>query len=262
LVQVEDKIFSSNREEDSSLQLRADPEIYSFASKAEADATYLVIAWFAITESAALGIFPIHAALGMGHSQGAAYITRFFEQSFRHFRDEQRHANLWCQALLEFAGRYPEVIKRVKLPDWLLGVMLKSVGKPHNVRQFAVDCLAFETVMRAFYDVAHCRLNYPPLQPIFQVIMRDEQKHTDFGQSYIFELEGPLLRRERAGVAFRYWRNLAGVLITIQPLLKALDKHKTLPYQEFSAQVAGYVQETGIAGSHKLVPGLLKHLPL
>lgn len=238
-------------------RLRIELEGYQFASEAEADATYLVLAWFAVSESAALGIFPLLPALQMSQKHDPSFLKQFFEPGFKHFRDEQRHANLWCRALLDFSGRYPEVIRRVKLPSWLLKVMLRSVGKPHSIRNFAVDCLAFETVLRAFYEVAQPRLSYPPLQPIFATIIRDEEEHTAFGHDYIFKLAGSLSRLDRALIAFRYWRNLAGVVMTVQPMLAALDRHQPLSFDEFLARLVPYVKETGIAGSRRLVPGLL-----
>ena len=60
---------------------------------------------------------------------------------------EQHHANLWCRALLDFVDTYPEVVERVRLPGWYLRIMLRSIGKPHDVLGFTVDCLAFEVVM-------------------------------------------------------------------------------------------------------------------
>jgi hypothetical protein len=232
---------------------------YVFSNEAEAAATYLVIAWFAISESAALGIFPILSALETSHKTDPAYLGRFFEHGFQHFRDEQRHSNLWCRALRDFCCYYPEVIRKVELPGWLLQVMLKSVGKPHSVQDFAVDCWAFETVLRAFYDVALPRLKYPPLQPIFQTIMRDEQAHTAFGQDYLFTLNGPLSRRQRTQILLRFWRNLAGVVITIQPLLAALDRYQPLSRQEFSERLSFYAAETNLPGSRKL-PALITRL--
>lgn len=232
-----------------SVKLGAEAENYSFSSEAEADATFLVIAWFAVSESAALGIFPLLSALQVSQAGDTGYFSRFFEEGFQHFRDEQRHANLWCRALKDFTERYPRVVKRAKLPFWLLKIMLKSVGKPHSVLNFGIDCLAFETALRAFYEVAQPRLPYPPLQTIFQVIIRDEEAHTDFGINYIFGLEGPLSRRQRLGVAFRFWRQLAGVIITLRPLLTAIDRHQTLPFKDFMARLAFYASQTGIPGS-------------
>ncbi len=238
----------------------AEPE-YIFSNPVEADVTYLIIAWFAVTESAALGIFPILPALQLGRSEGVPALHQFFKEGMQHFRDEQRHANMWCRALQDFAERYPEVVSRVAMPEWLLKIMLKSIGKPHNLRNFAIDCLAFETVMRAFYDVAYPRLHYPPILPIFRTIMKDEQDHTNFGHNYIFKDNQKLSRRESWGIAFRYWRNVAGVLITVQPLIKALNRLEFLPYRQFSAPLALYIKETGIAGSQGFIPAFLSQLP-
>ncbi len=223
-------------------------ENYNFTSEAEAEATYLIIAWFAVTESAALGIFPILPALHQSRTQEVTFLARFFEHGLEHFHDEQRHANLWCKALLDFSQRYPQIVQRVKLPDWQLKIMLGSIGKPHSLKNFAIDCLAFETALRAFYEVARPRLNYPPLLPILRIITKDEEQHTNFGRGYVFELTGPLSRRERTMVAFRYWRNLTGVIITLRPLLNALSRHQFLPPEEFTAHLAQYARTSEMPG--------------
>ncbi len=230
---------------------------YQFASSAEADATYLVMAWFAITESASLGIFPLLAALETSRREDPTYFARFFEHGFQHFTDEQSHANMWCRALLDFTEKYPEVVQRVKLPQQFMKIMLKSIGKPHSVLGFTVDCLAFEVVMQALYGVMQPRLNYPPVKNIIQIISRDESTHTDFGRYHLHELFGDLSAHRKFMVAFRYWRNSLGVLFTIQPLLKQVGQHSPLLPGEFRRQLANYSRNTGILGSRQLIPGLL-----
>ncbi len=232
-------------------------EPYQFASPAEADATYLVIAWFAITESASLGIFPLLAALETSRRADPTYFARFFKHGFTHFTDEQHHANLWCRALLDFTELYPEVVRRVELPSQYMRIMLKSIGKPHNVLEFSVDCLAFEVVMQTLYDALQPRLSYPPVVSILQVITQDEKIHTAFGRDYLSDLFGPLSRRQQIAIAFRYWRNMLGVLITIQPLLKSTALHRPFLAGEFRRKLAAYSRDTGILGSHKLIPNLL-----
>lgn len=234
---------------------------YEFATQAEADATYLVIAWFAITESASLGIFPLLSALETARQHDPAYFGRFFEQSFQHFTDEQHHANLWCRALLDFTDRYPEVVRRVALPRQYMQIMLKSIGKPHSVLSFSVDCLAFEVVMQALYEVMQPRLTYPPVAKIMQIIMQDEVAHTSFGRTNLkTSLIRPQTRWQKLTVAFRYWRSTSGVLITIGPLLKALSKHRSLAPHEFQHKLALYSRDTGILGSQHLIPNLLSRL--
>lgn len=232
---------------------------YEFASPAEADATYLVIAWFAITESASIGIFPLLSALEISRKQDPGYFARFFEQGFQHFTDEQQHANMWCRALLDFTEKYPEVVRRVELPRQYLKIMLKSIGKPHSVLGFAVDCLAFEVVMQALYEVMQPRMAYPPVAHILKIISRDEVAHTDFGRDYLREVVGPLSTGQRVRVAFRYWRNTLGVLFTIEPMLKAISRYQPLPPGEFRRKLAHYARNTGIIG-HQFVPDLLSRL--
>jgi hypothetical protein len=240
-------------------QTTANSPPYIFSTPAEADLTYLVIAWFAITESASLGIFPLLSALETARRKEPSYFARFFKNAFQHFNDEQQHANLWCQALLDFTGQYPEVVRRVKLPRQFLKIMLKSIGKPHSVLNFAVDCLAFEVVMQALYDVMEPRLAYPPVRAILQVIIRDEIAHTGFGRGYLAELFELLSTRQRYLIAFRYWGNMLGVLITISPLLKALNRHQALSQAEFWNKVALYSDDTGILGNYRLLPkGLIR----
>ena len=161
---------------------------YEFANSAEAEATYFVLAWFAITESAALGIFPLLSALNQAQATDPTYFPIFFQEGFQHFRDEQRHANLWCRALLDFTVTYPEVVKQMRLPQGYLKIMLKSIGQSHSVLNFGIDCLAFELVMQALYDVIAPRLHYPPFGPIFQTIARDETAHTAFDRHYVGNL--------------------------------------------------------------------------
>ncbi len=235
-----------------------DDNYYRFETAAEADVTYLVIAWFAITESASLGIFPLLSALETTRRDDPGAFNRFFETGFQHFTDEQHHANLWCRALLDFVERYPEVVKRVELPGAYLRIMLKSIGKPHDMLGFSVDCMAFEVVMQALYEVLQSRLVYPPLAHIWQVISRDEVVHTEFGRYSVRWLSQPLSWRQKLGWSLHYWRNTLGVMLTIQPILKALDLYKPLPAGEFKARLAHYCRDTGILGSHRLMPSLLE----
>ncbi len=230
---------------------------YQFATEAEADVTFLIIAWFAITESAALGIFPLLSALEIAKKDRPEYFGEFFEPGFQHFRDEQQHANMWCRALLDFVRQYPEVVKRVELPRWLLGVTLKNVGKPHSVIDFGVDCLAFELAMRALYDVTAPRLQYPPLAPIFRRIIADEAVHTDFDEAYVKGQIDQLRPFKRAIKISRFWRNLTGVVITLRPLLYALDKHRRMPMREFHQRLNYYVELSGLSKNRKI----LKLLP-
>lgn len=244
------------------LPVPAGDEIYHFASPYEEDATYLVIAWFAISESASLGIFPLLSALHISKENDPAYFARFFENGFQHFRDEQRHANMWCKALLEFTENHPEVVKRVELPESFLKIMLKSMGKPHSVLEFGVDCLAFEVVMQALYEVLEPRLHYPPLARILQVIIKDEVAHTEFDRGYLPELLTPLSGRLKLRMIFRYWRNLLGVLITVRPMLKALQQHKALNKAEFRTRVAFYARQNGALGSQPVIAGLIARCSL
>ena len=230
---------------------------YVFASPAEADITYLIIAWFAVTESAALGIFPIHATIQTARTRGAGYIASFFEHGLEHFRDEQAHSNMWCRALLDFSRHYPDVVERVQLPGWQTRIMLSQIGKPHSVLDFSIDCLAFEVVMRALYDVTAPRLDYPPIKPIFARITADEANHTEFDRAYITGLLGELRGLARLRVGWRFWRNTGGVLITVQPLLAALHRYKPLARGEFAHAFARYVAEADIPGGETLAPRLI-----
>ena len=231
---------------------------YEFVSPAEADATYLVIAWFAITESASLGIFPLLAALETARKHDPASFGHFFETGFQHFTDEQHHANLWCRALLDFVEQYPQVVQRVQLPTQYLQIMLRSIGKPHDVLSFSVDCLAFEIVMQALYDVLQPRLDYPPLAPIWQVISSDERTHTDYGRQSLGRMTGPLTDWQRWRVAVRYWRNTLGVLITIKPMLEAVERHRPFLPGEFRRRLADYSRDSGVLGSRRLLPALIR----
>lgn len=224
---------------------------YEFANRAEARATYFVIAWFAITESAAVGIFPLLSALNEAHTHDPAYFGQFFEHGFQHFKDEQRHANLWCRALLDFTQTYPEVVKEMKLPQRYLKIMLGSIGKQHSVLQFGTDCLAFELVMQALYDVVAPRLPYPPLQPIFQVITRDEVNHAAFDHGYIENLTVNFSKIKRFRLGFRFWRNTLGVLLTVGPLLTQINAWRPLPRRDFYTRLIFYQRQTVLPGSGK-----------
>lgn len=232
---------------------------YEFVSPAEADATYFVLAWFAITELAALGIFPLLSALNHAYEREPAYFGQFFENGFRHFKDEQRHANLWCRALLDFSKTYPEVISRKRLPQRYLKIMLNSVAKPHSVLNFGIDCLAFEVVMQALYDVAAPRLSYPPLRPIFDTISRDEVAHTDFDNNYVAVLTSTASRYQKVLVGIRYWRNTAGVLLTIGPLLDAIDRVQAMPRHDFYQRLAFYQRQARVPAPF-FGPKLIEHL--
>jgi hypothetical protein len=236
-----------------------EPEEYNFSSSAEQDATYFVTAWFAVTESASLGIFPLLPALETSATD-PAYFSRFFERGFIHFKDEQRHANLWCKALHDFTKRYPDSVRRVKLPRTYMRIMLRSIGKPHDVAGFVTDCLAFEVVMQALYDVLTPRLDYPPVRRILEIISRDEEAHTDFGRHHFANLLQPFSAMRRARLAFRFWRNLLGVCITISPMLKAVGKHHPFAPGEFYARLSHYARESEIAGSRTLAPKILAKL--
>lgn len=236
------------------------PERYMFANAAEAEATYFVLAWFAISESAALGIFPLLDALNRAHDNDPAYFALFFEDGFRHFKDEQRHANLWCRALLDFSQNYPEAVSRMRLPQMMLKVMLRSIGKPHSVLNFGIDCLAFELVMRALYDVVAPRLSYPPLAPIFRVIIADEINHTRFDYTYVKNLTAGLSKFKKFLVAVRFWRNTLGVIWTVGPLLDLLDRYQPLPRREFYQRLAEYQKQVGVPGSNSLIPAMLAKL--
>jgi hypothetical protein len=238
-------------------ELASNDSPYRFVTEAEADVTFLIIAWFAITESAALGIFPLLSALEIAKKERTEYFGEFFEPGFQHFRDEQQHANMWCRALLDFVKEYPEVVKRVELPHWLLGVTLKNIGKPHSVLDFGVDCLAFELAMRALYDVTAPRLEYPPLAPIFRRIIADEKLHTDFDEGYVKGQINQLAPFKRFLKTGRFWRNLTGVVITLRPLLYALDKHCPMPMNEFHQRLTYYVELSGMSKN----PKILKLLP-
>jgi hypothetical protein len=234
--------------------------VYKFESNAEADATFLVIAYFAVTESASLGIFPLLSVLEISRKQGTPAMLRFFEHGIQHFTDEQHHATLWCGILQDFARQYPEVVERVNLPNALMKVMLKSIGKPHTVTTFTLDCLAFETVMKAFYDVAYPRLSYPPLAPMFRLIMADEVAHTGNGETYLHQT----LKRNRGWqytrLIIRFWRNIAGVLITLLPLLDKLNRLQPGIKPEFKEALISHVQQVDLAGCRKLVPSLIKKI--
>ena len=234
-------------------------ECYEFANSAEADATYFVLAWFAITESAALGIFPLLSALNQAHETDPAYFPQFFQEGFQHFRDEQRHANMWCRALLDFTVIYPDVVKRTRLPQGCLELMLSRISQPHNVLNFGVDCLAFELVMQALYDVITPRLHYPPLVPIFQKIVRDEIDHTAFDRHYVGNLTIKLSVFKNFLVGLRFWRNTVGVLITVGPLLDWLDHWQPLPRRDFYQSLAHYQREAGIFGGD-IGPNLLARM--
>jgi hypothetical protein len=109
-----------------------EPGSYAFATEAEADATCLVITWFAIVESTACGLLPVLPALEIARARDdLGYLDRFLQHGLRHFRDEQTHADLWCEALADFSRRFPEVVKRARLPRWLMDMMLRRVGVPH-----------------------------------------------------------------------------------------------------------------------------------
>ncbi len=233
---------------------------YQFSSQAEADATYLVIAWFAITEAASLGIFPLLPALETTRREAdPTFFARFFEHGFQHFTDEQNHANLWCRTLMDFTQRYPEVVQRVSLPQRYLKIMLKSIGKPHDVQGFAIDCLAFEVVMQALYEMLAARLVYPPVLHVLEVISRDERDHTLFGRHYLSDLFVPSRGWRRWTLGFRYWRNTLGVTLTVEPMLKAVNRHQPIPAGEFRRKLAHYARNTGLAGQN-LVPNLLLRL--
>lgn len=229
---------------------------YNFSNQAELEATYFVIAWFAVTESASLGIFPIMAALETTAEKDATYFNRFFEHGFQHFTDEQAHANMWCRALQDFVEKYPEVVKQVSLPRWYMNIMLKSIGKPHDVAGFVIDCLAFEVVMQALYEVMSPRLNYPPVRQIVETILRDESAHTDFGRHHITTLVKPR-GWQRFKLSFRFWRNMLGVYVTIRPLLKMLDKYRPLAKGEFVDPLSKYAEDTSLHGQF-LLPALIK----
>jgi hypothetical protein len=230
---------------------------YRFGSKEEADATYLVIAYFTVTEAASLGIFPLLSVLNTSRKQGTATMLRFFEHGIQHFTDEQHHANLWCGILQDFARHYPDVVERVSLPEALLKVMLKSIGKPHTVTTFTLDCLAFETVMKAFYDVAYHRLSYPPLAPMFRLIMADEVAHTANGEQYLHETIHQHGSWRRGWLVFRFWRNLAGVVVTLLPLLNALNRLQPGIKREFKQTLIAHVQKVDFPGCKELAPKII-----
>ncbi len=229
-----------------------DRPLYQFASQIEAEVSYQVLAWFAVTESAAIGIFPLLSALEIARKENPEFFGEFFGPGFRHFRDEQQHANLWCRALLDFVENYPEVVKRVKVPDWRIKIMLGSIGKQHSVVDFGIDCLAFELIMQAFYDVAHPRLNYPAFAPIFQRVTRDEAEHTAYDQGYFANLMKNLPRHQRMLKIARFWRNLAGVLITMKPIFEAINRLQPLPASEFSERLTHYLSQTDLPGNPRL----------
>lgn len=235
-----------------------EPMSFAFESEAEADATCLLITWFAIVESAALGVLPVLPALDLARERDdLGYLESFFAHGIRHLKDEQMHANLWCKALLDFSRAYPDVVKRARLPGWLMKMMLRKVAVPHGVLEFAVDCLAFEVVMSAFYKVAAPRLSYPPLEPVFRRLASDEEAHTAYDLAY---LEGFFARSSRSAhlrATARYWWHTAGVLATVVPLLRALDRHKPLPRGSFRKALAAHIQESGMPGCRRLVPALL-----
>ncbi len=234
-------------------------EPYEFANSAEAEATYFVLAWFAVTESAALGIFPLLSALNQAHETDPTYFPTFFQEGFQHFRDEQRHANLWCRALLDFTVTYPDVIKQTRLPQGYLKIMLKSIGQPHSVLNFGIDCLAFELIMQALYDVIAPRLHYPPLVPIFETIVRDEIDHTAFDHHYVGNHTTKLSPFKKFRAGLRFWRNTLGVLITVGPLLDLLDLWQPLPRRAFYQRLAHYQRQAGIFGGD-IGPNLLARL--
>lgn len=103
-----------------------EPMSFQFETEAEADATCLLITWFAIVESAALGVLPVLPALDIARERDdLGYLEAFFSHGLRHLKDEQMHANIWCKALLDFSRAYPDVIKRARLPGWLMKSMLR-----------------------------------------------------------------------------------------------------------------------------------------
>lgn len=230
---------------------------YQFASETEADVSYQLISWFAVTESAAIGIFPLLSALEIARKERPEFFGEFFGSGFRHFRDEQQHANLWCHALLQFVEHYPEVVKRVKITDWRIKIMLGSIGKQHSVVDFGIDCLAFELIMQAFYDVAQPRLHYPAFAPIFQRITRDEVEHTAYDQGYFANLLKNMSRRQRMFKIARFWRNLTGVLITMKPVFEAINRLQPLPAAEFSERLTYYLSQTDLPGNPRLTKMIL-----
>lgn len=230
---------------------------YRFESAAEAEATFLVIAYFAITESASLGIFPLLSVLKTARQEGSTSLLRFFEHGIRHFSDEQHHANLWCAILQDFVQQYPEVVERVKLPEALMKVMLKSIGKPHTITTFTLDCLAFEIVMQAFYDVALPRLSYPPLAPMFRLIIADEVAHTDNGEDYLHELMAKSPVWKRASLVVRFWKNIFGVIITLLALLNALNRLQPGIKTDFKRALINYLQKVNLPGCQKFMPDLI-----
>ncbi|WP_437605175.1 hypothetical protein WMF20_28865 [Sorangium sp. So ce834] len=234
------------------------PVSFGFESDAEADATCLLITWFAVVESAALGVLPVLPALDLARERGdLRYLDSFFAHGLKHLRDEQAHANLWCEALLDFTRAYPDVVERARLPGWLMKSMLRRVAVPHDVLEFAVDCLAFEVVMSAFYEIAAPRLSYPPLGPVFRRLAIDERAHTAYDRAY---LEGYLSRSSLPAhlrAISRYWWHTAGVLATVVPLLRALDRHRPLPRGAFRRRLAAHIQGSGMPGCRRIAPALL-----
>lgn len=234
------------------------PMSFTFATEAEADATCLLITWFAVVESAALGVLPVLPALDLALARGdLGYLEAFFAHGLRHLKDEQAHANLWCKALLDFTRAYPEVVARARLPGWLMKSMLRRVAVPHDVLEFAVDCLAFEVVMSAFYEIAAPRLSYPPLEPVFRRLAVDEEAHTAYDRAYLdgFFARSRLPSYVRATA--RYWWHTAGVLATVVPLLRALDRHRRLPRGAFRRALVAHLHDAGMPGCRRVAPALL-----